>query len=142
MNEKDRQLIEILKTDGRISITDLAKRLGVSRTTAQQRLNRLEESHLISGYTVKLDQSYVKSGIHAYINIKTDPNNTHQIVTSLTTISSIELLQSVSGKMDLIAIARVDTSTQLDALLDQISEITGIVSTETSLVLSTKFDRR
>ena len=142
MKTKDNQLIQILKLNSRISVTDLAKELGVSRTTAQQKLNRLEENNIITGYTVKLNENYITSRIQAHINIKTDPNHTSHIVSSLEKISAIELLQSVSGNMDLIAIVDTESSSELDQLLDEISKIPGIISTETALVLSTKFDRR
>ena len=57
-------------------------------------------------------------------------------------MSEVEALYTVSGKIDLVAIIRVDAPAQLDATLDRIGAIEGVRDTESAIVLSTKFDRR
>ena len=138
---KDKQLIGILKINARKSISDIARELNLARTTVQQRLNKLEENGYILGYTTKLSESLTESVIKAHVNITIDPNKNSAIVSTLATIPSIDTLFSVSGKVDLIAILSVETPRELDQGLDRISSINGVKSTETSIVLGTKFDR-
>ncbi len=141
MNPKDKQLISALQRNARMSISDLSRYLGISRTTVQQRMNRLEESGIITGYTVKLGDSVRQSQIKAHVNLVIEPNAGNRIVASLEKIAAIETLFTVSGKIDLIAIIIVDTAMELDICLDQISAIAGVQSTETAIVLTTKFNR-
>ncbi len=141
MNEKDKPLLSLLRRNARMSITDLSRRLGVSRTTVQQRLSRLEESGAISGYTLRLGPSLVQSGIQAHANLRTEPRSNQEIVRALEKIPAIDTLYTVSGKIDLIAIIQVDSAMELDRTLDRISAIAGIISTETAVILNTKFNR-
>lgn len=141
MNPKDRDLVSILKKNARMSVSELARRLKVSRTTVQQRLTRLEENGDISGYTVKLGDSARKARIQAHVNIIIEPNASKKVVSAMEEIPSIEMLYTVSGKIDLIAIINSDSAADLDRILDKISAILGILSTETAIVLTTKFNR-
>ncbi len=141
MKEKDKGLLSLLRQNARMSVTDLSRRLGVSRTTVQQRLSRLEESGAISGYTLRLGPSLAKSRIQAHVNLRTEPRSNQDIVRALEKITVIDTLYTVSGKIDLIAIINVDSAMALDQTLDRVSVIPGIISTETAIILNTKFDR-
>ena len=141
LTDSDTALINHLKVNARASVSELARKLGVSRTTAQDRLTRLEERGVISGYTVHLGAGHRAPGVSAYVMIVFEPRQAASIVKMLKTFSAIETLQSVSGKIDLMAQVSVDTPEALDILLDKIGAIEGVVSTESALVLSTKLDR-
>ena len=142
MNEKDKALVALLKENARMSVSDLARKLGVSRTTVQQRLDRLETRGEITGYTVRLGDSVRDSQIQAHVNLSVKPNAGNQISAALASIPAIETLYSVSGKIDMIALINADSPAELDKTLDRISSVPGIISTETAIVLTTKFDRR
>ncbi len=141
LTDGDLSLINLLKVNARASVSELARKLGVSRTTAQDRLTRLEERGVITGYTVRLSAETSEAGVSAYVMISFEPGKAAAIVKTLKTFSAIETLQSVSGKIDLMARVGVDTPEALDRLLDKVGAIDGVVSTESALVLSTKLDR-
>ena len=141
LTDGDLSLINLLKANARASVSELARQLGVSRTTAQDRLSRLEEKGVIAGYTVRLSAETSEAGVSAYVMIAFEPRKAASIVKTLKTFQAIETLQSVSGKIDLMARVAVDTPEALDRLLDKIGAIDGVVSTESALVLSTKLDR-
>ena len=141
MNEKDKLLIDALKPDARQSVSELARKLKVSRTAVQQRLNRLEKTGVIAGYTLKLGDSYRENLIHAHINLTITPSAGKLVADALAKIPVIETLYSVSGKIDMIAIVTARNAGELDHYLDQISAIPGIQSTETAIVLTTRFSR-
>ena len=140
--DKDQQLLTLLKRNARTSVSELARTMGVSRTTVQQRIQRLEAKQIIDGYTVRMGIAAQKSRIQAHTNIVIEPNASKTIVDILEKIAVIETLYTVSGKIDLIAIINVSSASELDQQLDRISVIPGIKSTETAIVLTTKFDRR
>ena len=138
---KDLQLIQLLKRNARASVSDLARRLGVSRTTIAHRIEKLEKQGIIQGYTLKLGDNAEQIQIQAHTNLVVEPSENANIVKQLNKISVIETLYAVSGKIDFIAIIHTSSTAELDKYLDQISKISGIKSTETAIVLATKFDR-
>ena len=142
INPKDERLLEALKNNARLSISELARQLGVSRTTAQQRLQRLEKTGVITGYALRLGNEYLDSSIHAHVNLKVEPLHSSNIITALKENPRIETLYTVSGKIDMIAIVIAPSASALDQTLDEISLLNGIKSTDTAIILSTKIDRR
>ncbi len=142
LKNSDRLMISLLKQNGRIPISDLARKLGIARTTAQKRLNQLEAHGVIQGYTVKLTDDSVSGTFQAYINLVIDPHAAASTTTALEKIPQVEALFTVSGKIDFVAIVRVDSPAELDAILDQICALQGVRDTRSALVLASKFDRR
>ncbi|MGK0272860.1 MAG: DNA-binding Lrp family transcriptional regulator [Cocleimonas sp.] len=142
INPKDEKLLEALKDNARLSISELARQLGVSRTTAQQRLQRLENTGVITGYMLRLGKEYLDNSIHAHVNLKVEPAHSSNIITALKANPRIETLYTVSGKIDLIAVVNAPSASSLDKTLDEIGLLNGIKSTETAIILSTKKDHR
>ncbi len=142
ITEKDQKLIRALNRDARISISNLAKELHVSRTTVKHRIARLEEAGVIVGYGLRLGEAYRRNTLQSYVNLEVRPAMASQIVARLQKMPELEALFTVSGKFDMVLIVRTMTPVQLDQVLDQIGEFEGVVSTESAIVLNTKFDRR
>ncbi len=140
LTDKDQNLIELLELNARESVASLARKLGVSRTTVQDRLKRLEESGVITGYQVRL-ASRAKSGIRAFVEITVDPALLVSVLAELKHVASIETLHTVSGKFDLMAVLRADTPAQIDIQLDKVGSIRGVNKTASAIILSTKIDR-
>ncbi len=141
LTSQDRELIALLKLNARSPVSQLARQLGVSRTTVQDRLARLEARGAIAGYTVRLGVDVPKGIVSAYVMIVFEPRLSSRVVAELKTMAAIESIESVSGKIDLMVKVSVETPDALDRLLDRIGSIEGILSTESALVLSTKLDR-
>lgn len=142
VTDKDRQLIGALKQNGRIPISDLARKLGIARTTAQKRLNQLEARGVIQGYTVKLADENLAGLFQAYINLVVEPHASTGVAHALEKIEQVEALFTVSGKIDFVAIVRVSSPSELDTVLDRICSLSGVKDTRSALVLASKFDRR
>jgi DNA-binding Lrp family transcriptional regulator len=141
MNAKNEQLLALLSANARESTSSLARKLNLSRTAVQERINKLEHAGIIGGYTVKLNKEYEKNQIKAWVTIKTRQKLTGQVVTALSRIEQIKSLRSISGMYDLIAGVQAENTELIDGVLDQIGAIEGIEQTISSIVLSIKFDR-
>ncbi|HRF82967.1 MAG: Lrp/AsnC family transcriptional regulator [Xanthomonadales bacterium] len=141
ITEADEQLLSLLREDARASTAQIARRLDLSRTTVQSRIDRLERSGVIRGYTVRVDEGVERDRIRAHIMITVFPKKTAAVVKELHSIPEIRTLQSVSGPYDLVAMAVVADVDQMDLLTDRIGALDGVERTSSSIVLSTKFER-
>jgi DNA-binding Lrp family transcriptional regulator len=142
ISAKDEELLALLKTNARTPVSELARQLGVSRTTVQDRLKRLEDSGVIAGYGVRLGKGSSADGIMAHVELSVEPRMTGDVVRALLKMPQVETLYTVSGKYDLIAQVRAPTTDRIDRALDDIGVIEGITRTESAIILSTKVDRR
>ena len=142
LSEKDEALIQRLQVNARESISNLARQLGVSRTAVQERLHRLTRMKVIEGYTVKLNPNWQKNQITTFIALTVNPKQAKPAIQQLERMPYIKALWTVSGPYDLLAEASAPTTEKIDLLLDDVGDIEGVTKTESSVVLSTKFERR
>ena len=119
-DQLDRDLLSLLQLNARESAANLARKLGVARTTVLARLARLEREGIIVGYTVRLRQDAVDQGVHAYVGITTQPKAGRDVTRQLAKIPELRQLCSVSGENDYIAQLCAESTSRLDALLDHI----------------------
>lgn len=139
---KDEELIALLKANAREPVAALARKLGLSRTTVQDRLRRLEECGVIAQYSVKLSRDMDQGGMRAFVTLEAEPRRQVEVARALARFPQIETLHTVSGKFDLVAQVKAQSSEALDRLIDEIGQIPGVNRIETSVILSTKLDRR
>ena len=142
LTRTDHRLIAALRRDARKSISELSRQLDLSRTTVQKRLTRLESAGIISAYQVKLGEEYRAGTLQAYVSLVVKPRYSAAVATALEAMDEVEALYTVSGKIDLVAIMRVNSPSDMDEALDRIGGIKGIEDTDSAMVLATKFDRR
>ncbi len=140
-DETDARLVEQLREDARASVAKIARALGLSRTTVQSRLERLERTGLIAGYTVRLSAAHERDLIRAFVMLTVAPKQASGVVAAVRKMSAVRRLQSVSGPFDLIAEAATASAADMDALIDAIGALEGVERTTSSIVLSTKVDR-
>ena len=141
MDEVDQQLLARLRGNARAPVAELARALGLSRTTVQSRLARLERSGVIAGYAVKLADAHLAAQLHAYILLTVEPKQAAAVTQALKRLPGVRALQSVSGPYDMIATAEAGSVREMDALIDEIGAVSGVERTNSSIVLSTKFER-
>lgn len=140
--DKDQELIAQLRLNAREPVASLARKLGLSRTTVQDRLRKLEETGVITGYAVKLGKQGASSGISAMITLAVEPKRQIEMARLLAKIPQVETLYTVSGKIDFVAMVKTATSEDMDKLIDQFGQLPGVTDIETAVILSTKLDRR
>lgn len=141
MDDLDQHLLARLRENARAPVAELARALGLSRTTVQSRLAKLERSGVIAGYAVKLSESHQRAMVHAYILLTVEPKQAAAVTAALKRMPGVRQLQSVSGPFDMIAAVEAASVSEMDALIDEIGALTGVERTNSSIVLSTKFDR-
>jgi DNA-binding Lrp family transcriptional regulator len=137
----DRDLIALLRENARASTAELARRLGVSRTTVQSRIERLEARGVIAGYGVRLSRDYEQGLVRAHVLLTVTPKLADRVVRDLRALPQVRQLHSVSGSFDMIVIVESPSIGDLDALIDRIGAMEGVERTLSSIILSTRIDR-
>jgi len=141
MDDLDQHLLARLQENARAPVAELARSLGLSRTTVQSRIARLERRGVIAGYAVRTSQAHEQSQIHAFVMLTVQPKAAGLVATAMRKMPGVRRLQSVSGVFDLIAMVSAADVAAMDALIDEIGALAGVERTNSSIVLSTKFDR-
>lgn len=137
----DTALLALLAQNARLSIAELARGLGVARSTVQGRLTRLERLGVIAGYTVRLGASGPSRLVHAHAMIAIEPQQQAVVERKLKAMSTVVTLLTVSGAYDLIAMLAAESTEALDRALDELRSCPGVKLTTTSVVLSRRFER-
>ncbi|WP_183407123.1 Lrp/AsnC family transcriptional regulator [Nocardioides marmorisolisilvae] len=142
MEKIDRKILLLLAGDGRMSYTDLGKATGLSTSAVHQRVKRLEERGLITGYGASIDHAQAGRPLTAFISITPfDPSAADDYPERLADIEEIESCWSVAGEESYILKIRTATPADLEELLARI-RTTANVATRTTIVLSTAFENR
>jgi len=103
LDELDRNLVALLQENARESVANLARQLGVARTTVIARIERLERSGVIAGYGVRLGQDVLDASIYAYVGIILAPKFGPAVQKRLVKMPEVQLLCAVSGEFDYVA---------------------------------------
>jgi len=141
IDDTDRKILALLRENARAPAVELARRAGISRTTLQLRLERLERARIIAGYTIRGDGEHDRQAIRAHVMITLLPKLAPAVETALRKIPEVRTLHSVSGTFDMVAIVVSETVAEMDRLIDRIGALDGVERTTTAIILSTRIDR-
>ncbi len=140
LDETDRKLLTLLSENARAPVATLARQLTLARTTVQARIDRLETSGAIAGYTLRLGD-IARPRIRATALLSIELRAGPAVLQKLKTLRAVETVHTCSGRVDLIVTLSADSTEELDDTLDQIGEAKGVKSSESLIHLSTRLDR-
>ncbi|MCE0535299.1 Lrp/AsnC family transcriptional regulator [Kineosporia rhizophila] len=135
MDDLDRRLVAALRADAREPAASLARRLGVTRGTVTQRVERLQNSGVILGFTARVRDETV-GDVRAVSFIEIEGRATAQVIEGLRGLPQIVSLHTTNGAWDLVADIRATSLSEFDAVLGRIRSVDGVLNSETSLLLS------
>jgi DNA-binding Lrp family transcriptional regulator len=138
LDETDERLIAALRHDARAPLSDLALRLGLSRTTVRARIERLRRDGHILGFTVLTRADAAPAPVRGLMMIGIEGRGAARITRQLQGLPEVRAIHSTNGRWDLIVEIGTETLEALDAVLARIRQFDGISTSETSLLLSTK----
>jgi len=137
MDDIDRQLIAILRDDARTAVATLAKRLGVSRGTVQNRIDRMMREGALLGFTLRLPPETDGHRVRAVMAIAIEGERSSAVMAALKGFPEIEAVHTTNGRWDLMAELNAESLAAFSRALDGIRQIKGIATTETSILLAT-----
>jgi DNA-binding Lrp family transcriptional regulator len=137
----DRRLFDILRENARMPVAEIGRRLKLSRTTVQSRLERLERNGVIAGYTVRLADDHDRGMLKAHIMVTLAPKRASAIEVALRRMPEVRAIYSVSGSFDLIVVTAATSVVEMDALIDRVGALDGVERTTSAVILSTRLNR-
>ncbi|MGE0015383.1 MAG: Lrp/AsnC family transcriptional regulator [Candidatus Methanomethylophilaceae archaeon] len=132
----DKRIIEMLKRDSRCPFVEIAGQLGVSEGTIRSRVHRMTEEGLIRGFTIKTSSRNVKALVEIRISVNTD---TEKIAKELAGYEGVTEVFEVTGDQDIMAIVDVESSSQLNDIIERVRRYDNTLSTRTRLILREHF---
>lgn len=136
IDELDRRLLTLLVADGRVTMADLGRGIGLSRTAVLARVQRLERDGVIRGYHADVVLPGVAAAHRARVGIVIRTPDVAGYVRRLAALSGLAEIETVTGEYDLIALVTAPSARELDALLDHVQGWRETVRTTTWVVLT------
>lgn len=137
LDDVDRTLISLLRADARTPVATLAKRLGVSRGTVQNRIARLSRLGVILGFTLRLPPQSEPHRVRAMMSIAVEGRRSADVVGALRGFAEVVAVHTTNGRWDMVVELNAESLAAFSLALDRIREIDGIATSETSLLLAT-----
>ena len=133
MDEKDKEIIRILKNDGRAGYSDIGKKVGLSEGAVRKRIKVLVDARVIRKFTVKVG---VAEGAEAITLLSTNPSSpTHEVSEKIREISNVETVYEVTGEYDIVAVISGMNVVEVNECIEKIRRVDGIMKTNTMIVL-------
>jgi DNA-binding Lrp family transcriptional regulator len=140
LDDTDRKLIALLQDNARLSAVQLAKAVGLSRSTVQERLARLEASGVIAQYTVRLGST--GEPLRAWLLLRyAEGFSCDDVMPLLTDLPQVQACHSVAGETDLLVLVQADTPSMLSDVREAIAGFKGVDDVTTLPVLRTLLER-
>ena len=137
LDETDKQLIEALQGDGRLSMRALADMVGVALGTVSNRLGKLEESGVITGYTVTLDADKIGWEMSVVVGLRIVKGELLPVQRLIADDPRVFAVYDVTGEMDSLVFARVSDRDDLDDFTKTVLSTEGVERSTTMVVLNT-----
>ncbi len=135
-DDLDRELIALLRRDGRAPLAKIAAILGISRGTVQNRLDRMLASGAILGFTVRVRDDAAAPAIRAVMLIEVVGKSTTAVIKKLRGLPELQALHTTNGKWDLVAEIQSKSLADFDRVLREVRMTDGVSNSETSILLS------
>lgn len=140
IDETDLKILKILQADGRIALSEIARRLDLGTATVHERTDDLEEAGFIKEYRADLEEGMLGFSEVAFVNVKTEAGRFAGVAERLAENSAIQEIHEITGETDLLLKVLVRDRDALTGLLSEIGEHDGVRETETNIALGTVKD--
>jgi Lrp/AsnC family leucine-responsive transcriptional regulator len=139
----DRQLLDALRANARITYAELARAVGLSAPAVHERVSKLEAAGVITGYHAAIAAESLGYAMNALVGIFiTDNADTDGVATELAALPAVEHCWFVAGEETFVIKVRVPDVAGLEATIRALNATPGVARTRTTVVLSTKFEDR
>lgn len=139
IDDVDARILAALAANSRLSLAELSRQIGISSPSVSERIKRLEEAGVITGYSVTIDPAALGRAMAVWLRIRPVPGQLSRVAALVADIPEIVECDRITGDDCFLARAHVRTAVELEKLLDRINPY---AATNTSLVQSSPVKRR
>ncbi|GHE78936.1 AsnC family transcriptional regulator [Amycolatopsis deserti] len=132
----DREILALLREDARRTLSDIASRVTLSTAAVKRRVDRLQETGVITGFTVQVDHAKLGWGVEAFTQLRFfGTTNVDEIVQTTTRMPEAQAVFTIAGDPDALVWLRVRDLQHLQRTVDELRRSHRITSTKTLIVL-------
>lgn len=143
MDAIDRQIVDLLRDNARLSYAELGRQVGLSAPAVHERVGKLESTGVIVGYRAEILPEQIGLGVTALIGIsQLSGTEIEDVVAGLRALPEIESCYFLAGDESFLLKARVGSMAELEQLIVRLSHTHGVARTRTTVALSTKWEGR
>lgn len=138
MDDVDARIVDLLQTDARLTQAQIAKKVGLSQPSVADRVRKLEQQRVITGYAAKVDPRKLGKDVTAFIGVNIEhPKHFDHFATQVKGLEEVLECHRVAGQESYLLKVRTENTGTLDRLLvEQLRTLPGVTSTNTTIVLS------
>lgn len=142
MDAIDQQIVALLREHSRRSFQDIGRRVALSPPAVKRRVDRLEETGVVRGFTVVVDPVAMGWATHAVVSVYCEGRmSAGEVRAAVEPHPEVVAAYTVAGEASAVLHVRAEDTAHLEAALERIRDATGVVRTQTQIVLSTLFER-
>lgn len=141
LTTKDKKLLILLQNNARESNASLARKVGVSRATIQERIQRLETAGVIQGYSVQINRQKIQRNVEAIVMLLADNKSYKETFDSLEQMPYVKTIYSHSGEWDWSLFVSAPTLDEFHLCISQVNGLLGVKATVSHIVMKTRLDR-
>jgi len=138
IDSKDQAIVSLLQKDGRMSVQSLAAAVGLTRATITKRIDNLESTGVITGYSAIVRKDFFHKKIRGWVMVSTIANSEENVISGMKMIPQVNKIYTTNGRWDLAVEIRAADLESFDTTLTSIRKLDGIETTETNLLLSSR----
>ena len=138
MDEIDAKLLDLLQRDGRATQLELARSVGLSQPAVAERIRKLEQAAVITGYAARVDPAKLGKDVTAFIGVAVEhPKYFEEFARRVLSLPEVLECHRVAGQDSYVLKVRTTNTRTLDRLLvETLRTIAGVTRTQTTIVLS------
>lgn len=137
IDDIDRKIISALNNNGRISYTDLAKEIGLSRVAVQARINTLIENGVIERFTAVINPEKIGITVSAFFNVEVEPKHMHEVANELSQDPVVTSLYHMTGPSKLHMHGLFTNNQEMEAFLkEKLYKLPGIMSVDCQILIN------
>ena len=141
MDAIDAQIVALMRENSRRSFQDIGKQVALSAPAVKRRVDRLESTGVIQGFTAVIDPVAMGWGTHAFVALYCEGRmSAAEVREAVEHHPEVAAAYTVAGEASAILHVRAEDTAHLEAALERIRAAQGVVRTQTQVVLSTLFE--
>jgi DNA-binding Lrp family transcriptional regulator len=136
LDKTDEKIVNVLLENSKLSLRDIAKKVGVSVVTVMNHVRELEQTGLIKGYTTYLDYEKLGFDVQVLVFMRISKGKLFEVEKKIASHKNVFAVYDVTGEFDAIVVAKFKSRKSLDSFLKKIQTYEFVERTQTTFVLN------